>query len=424
MPINNIIRRYQSVISVTSLLEILLFFILMYPNNHKIIKVPLIGILLFFCVLAILDKKISIEKNVRHWFTIYIIANIFYLIIGAMENIDVFYQLAPLKLMWPILYLLIVVALSSIKKVKLKFDTVMYLTGIIIPILIFVTYSFNNLPSFLNILFPYTRHVYAGFMDYFSASITSLFFLGGYSLTRVLTMESLKSKKFIVPFSLIILVSIIIGRRALLITNILTPIIFLAIQAYARKIDIKFSITRKLVLKFFGAVLLVIVLLYILPKLTGANLRILEIFNGNEVFQNNERWIQFKSLLTGWQERPFFGAGFGANAEIVRSDIYLGLYELSYVALLFQTGVTGFIIYMGLYTWLIYKLVSIYKITANTEILSFCVGTIVIFIANFSNPYIDSFDGLFFIFFGLAIINKYEINKENIYDSRNINGRL
>ena len=46
------------------------------------------------------------------------------------------------------------------------------------------------------------------------------------------------------------------------------------------------------------------------------------------------------------------------------------------------------------------------------------------FIANFSNPYIDSFDGLFFIFFSLAIINKFEVEKENNNEYCNINGNI
>lgn len=426
MVLNKFGSKFKVDSSITILIEFLLFLILMYPNNHKIIKIPLIVILLVCCVVLFLNKKIRVSKQVLFWFLIYFFANILFLLIGINNNFEVFYQLTPLKLLWPVLYLLIVVFVSSIKTNSLKFDNIMYMTGIIIPVMILFTYTFDGIHNTVSIFFPYTRHEYAGFMDYYSSSITSLFFLGSYSITRVLVSESRKSQRFIIPVVLIILVSLIIGRRALLITSFLTPVIFILVQMYAKKINFKNRVFIKKKHLFFSllTVFFIAIFLYTLPLFTGSNLRIFEILNGNEVFQNNERWLQLESLIKGWIEKPVFGSGFGSNAEIVRSDIYLGLYELSYVALLFQTGIVGFIIYLGLYTWLIYKMAYVYKSTGNVEVLSFCLGTVSIFIANFSNPYIDSFDGLFFIFFALAIINIFEISKEVSYASGDIDGNL
>ena len=412
--------------SVNIFIELLLFLILMYPNNYQIIKLPVIGILLLYSIILIGKKDVKITHKIYLWGAIYWVSNLVFLSIGSYKNMNVLKELGPLKIIWPLLYLFIIIITMSAKKVKIRFDHVILTAGVLIPSLILLTYLFEGLPSFFNIIFPYTRQVYANFMDYYSSSITSLFFIGSYSIARFLIFDGEKSKKSAVSLILIVIVALVIGRRALLITMFITPFLFLLVQVYTKQIKIELSkiVNKKNIILCAILLFILLLIIYLFPLITGANLRIFEIFQGNEVFQNNERLIQFRSLISGWLENPLMGAGFGTNVEVVRSTDYLGLYELSYIAMLFQTGIVGTTIYLSLYSWLIMKLIKIYILTKDPSVLSFCMGTIAMFTANFSNPYIDSFDGLFFIFFSLAIINKFEIEKENNNEYCNINGNI
>jgi len=61
------------------------------------------------------------------------------------------------------------------------------------------------------------------------------------------------------------------------------------------------------------------------------------------------RWrdAQLAALTDGWRAHPVFGAGLGAVARVIRSDSQPWAYELSYNALLFQTGLVGLALYVG-----------------------------------------------------------------------------
>ena len=82
-------------------------------------------------------------------------------------------------------------------------------------------------------------------------------------------------------------------------------------------------------------------------------------------------------------------------------------YELSYVALLFHTGIVGFAIYAAAVIW-IYRMglriirsgdrIGLYMVPA-------LVGTTCFLIANATNPYLEKFDYIWVIFLPVALIN-------------------
>lgn len=128
---------------------------------------------------------------------------------------------------------------------------------------------------------------------------------------------------------------------------------------------------------------------------------------------------QFSLLIKSWKEKPFFGWGYGSVSQyIIRSDETPFIYELSYIALLFQTGIVGFAIYMSLIFWIFYKF---YKLRnrvdpeMNKFNVSILVGLTTFLLANATNPYLYAFDHMWTLFYPLLILNTQilNINKKN-----------
>lgn len=60
-----------------------------------------------------------------------------------------------------------------------------------------------------------------------------------------------------------------------------------------------------------------------------------------ELASDSARHVQFFSLMELFYDHPFFGAGFGASASVIRSEDAPYSYELTYIALLAKLGVIG-----------------------------------------------------------------------------------
>jgi len=65
------------------------------------------------------------------------------------------------------------------------------------------------------------------------------------------------------------------------------------------------------------------------------------------------------------------------------------------VALLFQTGIIGITVYLGLLFWPVYKGIQLLKkadLEATLFIIPNIVGSVCFLIANGTNPYLQSYD--------------------------------
>ncbi|MFT6349723.1 MAG: hypothetical protein ACJAYB_002758 [Psychromonas sp.] len=72
---------------------------------------------------------------------------------------------------------------------------------------------------------------------------------------------------------------------------------------------------------------------------------------------SSERTLHFFALINGWPDSSIlFGAGNGSTVDVVRSTKMAWAYELTYVYLLFSTGLVGFIFYVG---WFGYGLLRV-----------------------------------------------------------------
>lgn len=205
------------------------------------------------------------------------------------------------------------------------------------------------------------------------------------------------------------------GRRALLLVMFLSPLLILIVRCFqpaAERLSNRSSAT-----KFFVVFGLAVVLMF-------ASLSSVYDFDLRGVWQHfatsvdlspetmdshaTERRQQVIALSRGWLEKPLLGAGLGASAlGSIRSETTPWAYELSYLTLLFQTGLAGFAAYTAGVVWIFVRGLKIVREggalgRSMTPMLAGCGGLL---ICNATNPYLEKFDALWMLFLPLAVVN-------------------
>lgn len=405
-------KRISSVTVKYFLIKILLFLILFAPmvfQKVKAIILIIITIIVIFETITVM--KIRIHPRVLVWLLIYIATNFIFLLHGTYGNRDTFLMLAPSYIIWPIVYSITLIASSGRFKV---FDMTRLLIISTIAITCYILYINLNFmgyaPSSFLLLLPlgYSINYNFGYINFFIPSITSLFFLIPYMIAMLINKKytmTVKKKYLWIAIILGSVVSLVTGRRTLIGVICMSP--FIALFLGKNKLSMSISTTKKV---FTGiiVVLLIIIVYFSIGNSTNVGLRINNLDTKLIESGTQARYSQFAALIQGWKEKPLFGSGFGVNAkDSIRSISVPGTYELSYVAMLFQTGIIGMMVYFLLIVWLFRMCMRILKSNKEsiTHIIPTLTGVICVLIANATNPYIQSFDGLWILFYPLALIN-------------------
>ena len=117
--------------------------------------------------------------------------------------------------------------------------------------------------------------------------------------------------------------------------------------------------------------------------------------------ESSERSIQAEALIRGFLQHPVFGSGAGASAPgIIRNQDFTWAYELSYHAVLFQSGIVGFSLYVIALLSIAFGCVAgaKRKDKSYSSYVALLAGLLIGYIANASNPYFSSsFDFLWWI---------------------------
>jgi O-antigen ligase len=406
---------------------LLLFLMVFSPTYNVILKVVLIGILLISIILSrIFFLKLNITGEVLLWYTIFIFHGIFFTLLGFINRNNTYYVLrtTTYNILWPILYFIFTIGLY--KKASLiffirviviaNFFISLYLIGSALTLL-------NILPQFGFIKFDMSQLSYdssAGIFKVEVPAIISMMFTVPFIIAlAVLTdKNSFGFKKWFLQVSVLLSIVAIIStvRRALML-NILLGVVFTIIFSWWAKAPTR-SILRKNILRMAvgGLIVLTVILVAIerygfidvtlvLQKFSGA-------FAGKQNLSDESvaiRYDQFNLLIKSWLQRPLFGHGHGAVSDfVIRSHKTPWIYELTYVALLFQTGIIGLSVYFCLLGWPIYKGLTLLR-KGNSEtalmIIPVIVGCTCFLIANGTNPYLQSYDNMWALFLPVAIIN-------------------
>jgi hypothetical protein len=403
---------------------ILIFFILMLvtPASNQFER----GLVL----LAILGGSTiflsswRIDKTILVWLLITTSVGLYSLVIGISENLTNALMHSTVYLVWPIIFVYFI-------GFAIKPDMIIsFIKAIIIGVflssfmgLLLVTLSLFGLSSSLLDNFFENQGgrtgLHDGYIKYHLYNVATLIY--GFAFMYVVVADSMLEKwvtmrwrLFIYMTTVLVFLAVLIsGRRGAWVIVLITPVVHLMISRF---VGHKTSFSR-MVFPFVAFVpfFLLAVLLFDLD--ISALLVVFQtIMEFEQDVSNIARAEQMDSLLAGWVESPFLGNGLGTSSSILRNEDLPWAYELSYLALIFHTGLLGLVIYVSAISW-IFAASARLMIAHNMSkpmFLPLLTGLACFLIANATNPYLSTFDYLWTIFLPLAAVNAFRVGRISI----------
>ncbi|WP_312135021.1 O-antigen ligase family protein [Sphingobacterium sp.] len=400
-----------------------LFLINAFPFKFSLAKISVMAFLLIASLELITTKKAVFHQIPKRWFFIYILFGIFFSYVGFLATPEQYgnvLQTLPIRVVWPILYMMMIPLFSLgyyvVRYINL---TLVIATGFIGLYILLGGLSYIGLLPIPQSFFVNTVQIegkYDAVIQLADPSITSLMYLIPFVLTYYLLkideLDRIRRSYIVVALFFSIMGMMISGRRALILNALIAPFLFYLVVRFS-KLASDWRLQKKIIIQMlFMASILVITTIgaiyFDLLNFDALQDSFVQSFDlsANSKDQASEiRGSQASGLLRSFAENPIIGTGLGTGSKyVVRSHEVAGSYELSYLAILFQTGIVGSSIYFGLLIYLVWKLFKL--IGPETKfIIPHLVGVICFLIANASNPYLAAFDHLWTIFLPMGIVN-------------------
>jgi hypothetical protein len=393
----------------------LLFFLMLFvPTTYQPVKLGLLVI----CLVAIATAKPSIQIQVGFARTTVLLASIgaLEILYGTLRGNDGAYPQITVWVLWPLVFLLLSSAISTEQHLRSLFR-VMVAASIAIGVygcLYMLTLTGHIPAGFYSDKIDQGQSIYyeSGVLAISLYSFSSLLFLGPFLVALVITWPRDRSpvvRSYWIYLGIVLNVAlgVLSGRRALLLGFALTPIILILATRVSRARLVRVVVPS---IALCSAALLAVRALHID---VGATLDFLT--TGYKSAGDNARQIEFQSLMDGWRENPIFGAGLGAVANgPVRSIETPWAYELSYVALLFNIGIVGVLIYGTVIGTIIRRTVAVAR--ARVELRPWTIPVLVgmagSLIGNATNPYLLKFDSMWVWFLPVALLNVNAVQQQ------------
>lgn len=406
---------------------LLLFLMMFSPAYNVVLKIILIAILLISIIVSrIFFDKLNLTSEVLLWYVIFIFHGVFFTILGLANgnNKSFVFRSTTYNIWWPIIYLIFTIGLYKktgiiflIRVIVISnFFVCLYIIGSALTL-------FHLLPPLGVIKFDMSQldwDTEAGLIKVDAPSLVSMMFTAPFiiSLTLLTKKQAFGFKKWFLNLSILIsIIAVVSSVRRALILNLFLAILLTYIFSWAAKPSNRSIVKRNLMRMLISSLIALPVVLIAIQQLGIIDLNL--IFNKvSYIFQSKQetvdmsmatRYNQFGPLIKSWLQKPLLGHGHGAVSEfVVRSRTMPWIYELTYVALLFQVGIIGLLIYLALLGWPIYiglKLTRKGNAETAVLIIPIIVGCTCFLIANGTNPYLQSYDYMWALFFPVAVVN-------------------
>lgn len=385
----------------------LIFLSQFVPTTYIEIKAVLLGLALCFVLIAMASRSLFLLRWQVVGIVILVGCALCYSLYGLVRGNPGAVRVLSVWFMWPVLYLL----LSSL---MIQPNAYRWLMRVSVAALIaVVAYGYLYLGNIVGVVPGYAYleldqgqaiGFHEGFVEYNLYSISSIVFLLPLYLHYLLEKQKRTGRTSWLSLLLVlaaVVLSVLSGRRAMLLVLLLLPLtIYFSNVVLGNRYKLKVGVP--------GAVKLGIVALGVAALIISFGLRyraIVDMFLDGFDFASSsssasERTLQFVALVDGWiKSSILFGAGNGAAAAISRSEEFPWAYELTYVYLLFSTGLIGVSIYCGWYAYGLMRLrraiigrpdLMIYAAPMLTASVSFCIAAA-------TNPYFGKFDYLWIV---------------------------
>ena len=331
-------------------------------------------------------------------------------------------SVSTIYVIWPILYVYFIGFGKTIE--SYVFLTKILLIGVFIAAMSGVLLVASSFYPVLGILEPYFELLEGGLGLYensieFNLSNIATVIYGLSFLTALIIFGKLSSLHFLRKWKTFCVISLLVsffvmlisGRKAFIAVGLLSVPLSLILMRMAGIANFQLNF----VVKIFGTSSVIIIFLVIIGSMTlGLDLSALveDFLSGFDFGDSNNisaarRSEQFNALIGEWQGSPFIGFGHGSGALSAPGDVMPWAYELQYIALLFQTGILGMLVYGSAVAWLMYQMIRLSRKYADLAILMLpaLVGLTCFLIANATNPYLSKFDYLWTLFLPIGLVN-------------------
>lgn len=389
---------------------------LIFPYKYQGIK----AILLFLLLLSPFFQRketIVVSKKLLIWGYVYVFSNLFSICYGVFLSNPAPYVYVLIYCLWPLIFVYLTLLISKSYFYSL-ISCMRYCLFVILIMGIFAFLMFNLTLMKEGEILGYDATIRPGFpfIAISGGAVTSVIFLYFFFFSLFLVTRKLVKLDWI-NITLGVFYIFFTSRRVIFLNFFLAFFfVFLLIRFLNqnKRTELITVYKKKVCFMFFIlSIIVVFSLFYGLVDFEAIG-DFLDNTIGND--NNDPRIAQFESLIAGWVEKPLLGNGTGVNASVIRSDIP-GTYELSYIAMLFERGIIGMLIFVTQYLILMFWSIQGLKksIVECRYVLSLIVAVNLFMIANATNPYLGAFDHIWFLFLPIVIINLSKDNKnENL----------
>ncbi len=400
--------------------SVLILSSIVLPTDFILMKIAVLGLL--FLLLPF--NNLLYSKTIFLWTLLFMTIGSLWTLYGGIIGNPGAFRVTTVMIVYPLLFFIMSAIFDKMNDFKI-INTILFVSAFLVVIvqISFLLSSYGIFPSVIANFFVLHHPGFAvldiepNYIVFTLPNVSSLLFLIPYVTTYILLSEKLKYRYLFLLLLMIILI-LLTGRRTFFLSYGISIFSFI-ILSLSLKSYIKTKIMSRIIIFVFIIMLfLSMVVIYYHIDILYYIKEIVSIFNFSSNNSNIVRKNQFFSLLNGISSFPLFGSGAGASVSDVRSTAQPWAYELSYVALIFQYGILGFLVYFSGVLYVIWKMIQIIKdvfidLEMKKIILSFLVGMISFLVANATNPYLGKFDYMWVIFIPIMLINTYNITRKN-----------
>ena len=392
--------------------HVLVGLMLVFPTKLQVVKLLLLAIIFIFSIFKLSGK--GIPMKLLFWGYLYMLCGLISICYGMILNNPAPHKYILVYIFWPILFTYFSFLIDKEYFYSLLKVIKYYLSAILI-IGIFACVIFNLSLMQIDEFLGYESAIRPGYpiVGIMGPAVTTMIFWYFFYFTKFLLSNDVH---LIDRVNLILgIIFIFMTSRRILFLNfffvfVLTMLLLPFVKNKQQRNDMKGMLKKRMVRIFF----LVIVLIYVAYKF--------ELFDfsaiGNFLSETGEvsdtpRLLQSEALIEGWMENPFLGNGAGINASVARSETP-GTYELTYLAMLFERGIVGILVFVLMYIVLmVWSIRCLNKNAINTmDTFALIIALNLFMIANATNPYLNAFDYIWFLFILFVNIRISNENKE------------
>lgn len=406
---------------------------LFVPTKYTDFKSVLLAVVLVGLIVAVCTGRVLLRTPVVVGVFLMVSCGLAWTLYGATRLNPGAFQVASVYVVWPIVYLLLAASIVTIATVQSLFRTMVYCTAAIgVYGSAYILSAAGYLPSII--------------AEY--AVDQSQVFTPKYGLLSGASMTTLAPLGFLVPFGFALLatwpqaktpiisrfwlilalcaaaaLALLSGRRGLLVSIALAPIVTLVIVVIIRR-KASGLVTGKPILWLVIVFLIGMTgsILFSIGPLNHLYGYIVELENQSGQ-SDSIRSAQIGMIWDAFADKPFFGHGFGATLpDMVRDPYKPWEFEATYFSLLYSTGIIGFVIYLGaVVVPMSSVVVEIYRDFSGVitpYAIPVLVGEVCFLIGASVNPTLTKFDALWVLFAPIVLLNVAAMVRRDAIETR------